>query len=52
MAKNEEIIRTTIRVPQGLWDSARHKAIDENISLQELVCKALAKYVGKGAQQR
>lgn len=53
MAKNEQIVRTTIRVPQGLWDLARHKAIDEKISLQDLVIKALAKHVGwKGGQQR
>ncbi len=46
MRNNEQIIRTTIRVPQKLWDSARHKAIDENLSLQDLVIKALVKYVG------
>lgn len=46
MRNNEQIIRATIRVPQKLWDSARHKAIDENLSLQDLVIKALVKYVG------
>jgi hypothetical protein len=52
MAKNEVIIRTTIRVPQKLWDAARHRAIDENLSLQDLVIKALVKYVGyKRGQQ-
>jgi predicted HicB family RNase H-like nuclease len=48
VSKNEQIIRTTIRVPQKLWDQARHKAIDEGLSLQDLVIKALVKYVGKG----
>jgi predicted HicB family RNase H-like nuclease len=47
MKNNEQIIRTTIRVPQKLWDQARHKAIDEGLSLQDLVIKALVKYVGK-----
>jgi DNA-directed RNA polymerase specialized sigma24 family protein len=45
-ARNEQIIRTTIRVPQWLWDKARHRAIDENKSLQDLVQDALVKYVG------
>jgi hypothetical protein len=48
---NEQVIRTTIRVPQWLWDRARHKAIDENKSLQDLVVAALVKYVGKGGKQ-
>jgi predicted HicB family RNase H-like nuclease len=51
-AKNEQIIRTTIRVPQSLWDEARHKAIDEKLSLQDLVIKALVKYVGKKGDAR
>jgi hypothetical protein len=46
MKDNEQIIRTTIRVPQKLWDQARHRAIDEKLSLQDLVIKALVKYVG------
>ena len=50
MAKNETIIRTTIRVPQSLWDAARHQAIDEKISLQDLVIRALVKYTKGGKQ--
>jgi hypothetical protein len=46
MSKAEKIIRTTIRVPEGLWDEARHQAIDEKISLQDLVIRALVKYTG------
>jgi predicted HicB family RNase H-like nuclease len=45
--EDEQMIRTTIRVPQSLWDAARHRAIDEKISLQDLVIRALVKYVGK-----
>jgi hypothetical protein len=51
MKNNEQIIRTTIRVPQWLWDKARHKAIDEGKSLQDLIKDALVKYVG-GKEQR
>jgi hypothetical protein len=46
MGKGEQIIRTTIRVPEKLWDLAKHRAIDEKISLQDLVIRALGKYVG------
>jgi len=52
MSKNETIIRTTIRVPQWLWDKARHKAIDEKLSLQDLVIKSLVKYVGGKGEAR
>jgi predicted HicB family RNase H-like nuclease len=51
MSKAEQIIRTTIRVPQKLWDLARHRAIDEGLSLQDLVIKALVKYIGKDGKQ-
>jgi hypothetical protein len=50
MGKNEKIIRTTIRVPESLWDAARHQAIDERISLQELVIRAVSKYTKGGKQ--
>lgn len=46
MGKSEQIIRTTIRVPEKLWDQARHQAIDEKVSLQDLVIRALVKYTG------
>jgi hypothetical protein len=51
MAKTEAIIRTTIRVPESLWDAARHQAIDEKISLQDLVIRALVKYVYVGGKE-
>jgi hypothetical protein len=57
MAKNESktageyIIRTTIRVPQTLWDKARHTAIEEKKSLQDLVKDALVEYVKKGGKK-
>ena len=52
MSKNEKIIRTTIRVPQKLWDMARHRAIDDGLSLQDLVIKALVKYVGYVGEEK
>ena len=46
MSQKEPIIRTTIRVPRWLWDKARHKAIDDKQSLQDLLIDALVKHVG------
>jgi hypothetical protein len=42
---NEEIVRTTIRVPRSLWDAVRHRAIDDNSDAQELVVLALQQYL-------
>ena len=48
---DEEIVRTTIRVPRSLWDAVRHRAIDENSDAQELVIRALRQYLKqKGGQ--
>jgi len=48
MAKEQEIVRTTIRVPQELWDKAKIRAVKERISLQEMVIVALAAYLKGG----
>lgn len=40
-----EIVRTTIRVPQPLWDTVQHRAIDERTSAQEIVNRALENYL-------
>jgi hypothetical protein len=44
-ATDEEIVRTTIRVPRSLWDAVRHRAIDDNSDAQELVIRALQQYL-------
>ncbi len=46
--KPDDVVKTTIRLPRPLWDLARHRAIDENTDLQELVARALADYLKKG----
>ena len=33
-------------IPQELWDKAKHRAIDDGVSLRELVLSALEKYLG------
>jgi predicted HicB family RNase H-like nuclease len=49
--KAEPMARATMRLPQSLWDAVQHRAIDEHISLSELVAKALAEYLKKGVRQ-
>ena len=42
-----ELARATMRLPQELWDSVQHRAIDEHISLAALVEKALRAYLAE-----
>ena len=46
----EPLARATMRLPQSLWDDVQHRAIDEHISLSELVAKALREYLKKGGR--
>jgi predicted HicB family RNase H-like nuclease len=48
--KPESTARATMRLPQPLWDAVQHRAIDEHISLSELVAKALTEYLKKGGK--
>ena len=48
--KSEELARATMRLPQSLWDEVQHRAIDEHVSLSELVAKALREYLKKGGR--
>jgi hypothetical protein len=34
-------------IPKGLWDAAKHKAVDEDVSLRELVLNAVQAYLDK-----
>jgi predicted HicB family RNase H-like nuclease len=46
----EPLARATMRLPQSLWANVQHRAIDEQISLSELVVKALREYLKKGGR--
>lgn len=46
----EKLARATMRLPQSLWDDVQHRAIDEHVSLSELVAKALREYLKKGGR--
>jgi hypothetical protein len=50
-----QLVRTTIRLNNQLKRIAEHKALEENTSLQEIVNKALEKYleaVGKNEAKK
>jgi hypothetical protein len=44
----EALARATMRLPQSLWDAVQHRAIDEHITLSELVARALTLYLKGG----
>jgi hypothetical protein len=46
--KNNYIIRD---IPNGLWDRVKHKAIDENITLKDLILRALENYCEKNDKE-
>lgn len=46
----EPLARATMRLPQSLWDAVQHRAIDEHITLSELVTRALTMYLKGGKQ--
>lgn len=48
--KDEPLARATMRLPQSLWDAVQHRAIDEHVTLSELVAKALAEYLKRGGR--
>ena len=45
--KEDELIRTTIRLPQSMVSAAKHRAIDEGITLQDLITRAVDQYLAK-----
>jgi hypothetical protein len=45
---SEPMARATMRLPQSLWDAVQHRAIDEHITLSELVERALRVYLKGG----
>lgn len=40
-----EIVKTTVRLERKLWDAVRRRAIDERISAQEIINRALVAYL-------
>jgi predicted HicB family RNase H-like nuclease len=47
-AKHEPLARATMRLPESLWKAAQHQAIDEDVTISELVARALRAYLKAG----
>jgi hypothetical protein len=51
-APSPDIVKTTIRVKRELWNAVLHKSIDENISSQEIVERALENYLRRSEARK
>jgi predicted DNA binding CopG/RHH family protein len=45
--KEDQLIRTTVRLPQSMMAAAKHRAIDEGLTLQDVIGRALEQYLAK-----
>jgi predicted DNA binding CopG/RHH family protein len=45
--KEDQLIRTTVRLPQSMMTAAKHRAIDEQLTLQDVITRALEQYLAK-----
>jgi hypothetical protein len=50
MKPKDEMAKTTLRLPTKLWRELRVKAINEGVTAQELVIRALEAYARKGGK--
>jgi predicted HicB family RNase H-like nuclease len=50
--ENERMIKTTLRLSQDLWRQARVRALDERVSFQGIVERALTQYLKGGPKTR
>lgn len=48
--KKEPTARATMRLPQSVWSAVQHRAIDERVSLSDLVRRALRDYLKKSGR--
>jgi predicted HicB family RNase H-like nuclease len=46
--QTEGVTRATMRLPLSLWKAVQHRAVDEQIELQQLAEQALREYLKKG----
>jgi predicted DNA binding CopG/RHH family protein len=45
--KEDQLIRTTVRLPQSVMTAAKHRAIDEGLTLQDVITRAIEQYLAK-----
>ena len=48
----EKIIRTSVALPESLWEKANIQATMERVSFTEIVRRALAEYLAKKASHK
>lgn len=46
--EDEDMVKTTLRLSAETWRKARVRALDERVSFQEIVERALEQYLKKG----
>ena len=46
--REEETVKTSLRLPDDLWKAARIKAIERGVDAQDIVAEALRQYLRKG----
>ena len=44
-------VKTSLRLPEGLWKKARIEAINRGLDAQDIVAEALAQYFKKGEKR-
>lgn len=47
---DQEMVKTTLRLSAETWRRARVRALDERVSFQEIVERALDQFLGKGGR--
>ena len=48
--KKPEMTKTSLRLPTDLLKAAKHRAVDLDMDLQDLVALALQQYLAKGGK--
>jgi len=48
--RDEAVVKTTLRVPQSLWQKAKIRSVKDRVSFQSLMLEALRAYL-KGERQ-
>ena len=43
----EEMVKTSLKLPKRLWREAHIRALDEGTQLQVIIARALEEYLGK-----
>jgi predicted DNA binding CopG/RHH family protein len=45
------LVRTTVRLPEGLLKGLKMRALEDDQTLQELITEALSRYLKKGGRK-